>query len=64
MAELKTKYGDFSTLSDERKNEFRNERWEIMNKYRKLATVADVVDHIDHVVQVMQVGCRNEEHYH
>ncbi len=55
MAELKSKYGDFSTLSDEQRNNFRNERWEIMNKYRKLATVADVVDHIDHVVQVIGI---------
>ncbi len=55
IAELKTKYGDFSKLSDEERDKFRNERWEIMNKYRKLATVADVVDHIDHVVQVIGI---------
>src|SRR4030042_4125059 len=53
LAELKSKYGDFRALSDEQRNQFRNERWEIMNKYRKLATVADVVDHIDNVVTVM-----------
>jgi membrane dipeptidase len=55
LEELKSKYGDFSTLSDEQKKEFRNQRWEIMNKYRKLATVADVVDHIDHVAQVIGI---------
>ena len=55
LTELKSKYGDFSKLSDEQRNQFRNERWEIMDKYRKLATVADVVDHIDHVVQVIGV---------
>ena len=55
MAELKNKYGDFNTLSDEQRNQLRNERWEIFNKYRKLATVADVVDHIDHVVQVIGI---------
>jgi len=55
LAELKSKYGDFRALSDEERNQFRNERWEIMNNYRKLATVADVVDHIDHVVQVIGI---------
>src|SRR4030042_697854 len=53
LAELKSKYGVYNDLSDEQRNQFRNERWEIMNKYRKLATVADVVDHIDNVVTVM-----------
>lgn len=55
LAELKGRYGEFGTLSDEQREQFRNERWEIMNKYRKLATVADVVDHIDHVVQVIGI---------
>src|SRR4030043_2418916 len=55
LAELKSKYGDFRALSDEERNQYRNERWEIMNKYRKLATVADVVDHIDHVVQIIGI---------
>jgi membrane dipeptidase len=55
MKELRDKYGDFSALSDEQRKSYRNERWEIQNKYRKLATVADVVDHIDHVVQVIGI---------
>ncbi|MCX6301875.1 MAG: dipeptidase [Bacteroidia bacterium] len=55
LAELKDKYGDFNTLSDEQKKQFRSERWEIMDKYRKLATVTDVVDHIDHVAQVIGI---------
>jgi membrane dipeptidase len=55
MKELREKYGDFSALSDEQRQSFRNERWEVQNKYRKLATVADVVDHIDHVVQVIGI---------
>jgi membrane dipeptidase len=55
LAELKNKYGDFSKLSDDQRDQFRNERWEILDQYRKLATVADVVDHIDHVVQVIGI---------
>lgn len=55
IMELRTKYGDIKTLTDEQKKSFRNERWEIMNKYKKLATVSDVVDHIDHVVQVIGI---------
>jgi membrane dipeptidase len=55
IKELKEKYGDFGKLTDEQKTVFRQERWEILNKYRKLATVSDVVDHIDHVVQVIGI---------
>jgi membrane dipeptidase len=42
-------------LSEDQKKEYRQERREVNNKYRKLATVSDVVDHIDHVVQVIGV---------
>jgi len=52
---LREKYGNFNDLTDEKKKEYRNERWEVQNKYRKLATVSDVVDHIDHVVQVIGI---------
>jgi membrane dipeptidase len=55
IRELRDKYGDFKTLSDEQKKNYRNERWEINSKYRKLATISDVVDHIDHVVQVIGI---------
>jgi membrane dipeptidase len=55
LRELKEKYGETNLLTDEQKKAFKNERWEIMNKYKKLATVADVVDHIDHVVQVIGI---------
>ena len=55
MKEMREKYGDFRTLSDDQRKAMRNERWELMTKYRKLATVSDVVDHIDHVVQVIGV---------
>jgi membrane dipeptidase len=55
MKELRDKYGDISVLSDDQKKEYRKERGEIQDKYRKLATVADVVDHIDHVVQVIGI---------
>jgi len=52
---LKEKYGDFKTLSDSLKSKYRAERWDIQDKYMKLATVSDVVDHIDHVVQVIGI---------
>jgi len=55
LAGIRSKYGDIGSLTDEQKNQFRQEWREIMNKYRKLATVADVVDHIDHVVQVIGI---------
>ncbi len=52
LSELKQKYGDYATLSDEKRRQLRAEYGEIQDKYEKLATVSDVVDHIDHVVQV------------
>lgn len=52
---LKNSYGDFSALNDEQRQKYRDERWVIQTKYRKLATVSDVVDHIDHVVQVIGI---------
>lgn len=55
LKELQSKYGEMKTLTAEQKKSYRAERWEIQNKYRKLATVPDVVDHIDHVVQVIGI---------
>jgi len=55
LDEIKEKYGDFNLLNDEMKQKYREERWEVQNKYKKLATVSDVVDHIDHVVQVIGI---------
>jgi membrane dipeptidase len=52
---LKEKYGDFRTLSDDQKSKYREEKWDLQNKYMKMATVSDVVDHIDHVVQVIGI---------
>jgi len=52
IAELREKYGDYQNLSEKDKEAYRAERWEIRERYKKLATVKDVVDHIDHVVQV------------
>ncbi|MGD0340181.1 MAG: dipeptidase, partial [Bacteroidales bacterium] len=52
---LNGEYGDFRTLSKDQKSKYMVERWEIQNKYMKLATVSDVVDHIDHVVQVIGI---------
>lgn len=55
LKELKDKYGEYSTLSDEQKKIVRKEYGEIRNKFEKLATVKDIVDHIDHVVQVIGI---------
>lgn len=55
MQMLREKYGDINKLTDEQKQQYRDERWQVQEKYRKLATVADVVDHIDHVVQVIGI---------
>jgi membrane dipeptidase len=55
IKELKDKYGDITNLADDKKKAYRDERREIFNKYRKLATVPDVADHIDHVVQVIGI---------
>jgi membrane dipeptidase len=52
---LNEKYGDFRTLSGDQKSKYREERWDLLNKYKRLATVSDVVDHIDHVVQVIGI---------
>jgi membrane dipeptidase len=52
---LKEKYGDYKTLSDDLKKKYRQERWDMQDKFMQLATVADVVDHIDHVVQVIGI---------
>lgn len=55
LNELKKKYGEYSTLSDDQKKIVRKEYGGIRNKYEKLATVKDIVDHIDHVVQVIGI---------
>lgn len=55
IKELRDKYGDFNLLTKDQKKSFRNERWNMMEKYKKLATLSDVVDHIDHVVQVIGI---------
>jgi membrane dipeptidase len=55
IKELKDKYGEFNSLTDDQRKAYRDERGGIYNKYRKLATVSDVVDHIDHVVQVIGI---------
>jgi membrane dipeptidase len=52
---VKTKYGDYNTLSDSAKKLMRSEYREVQKKYENLATVKDVVDHIDHVVQVIGI---------
>ena len=55
LKELKKKYGEYSTLSDDLKKIVRKEYNDIRSKYEKLATVKDIVDHIDHVVQVIGI---------
>jgi len=57
LNELRTKYGDYDTISSEvRKSQMREEFRGIRKKYEKLATVSDIVDHIDHVVQVIGIA--------
>ena len=56
LNELRTKYGEYDTISSEvRKSQMREEFRGIRKKYEKLATVSDIVDHIDHVVQVIGI---------
>ena len=55
LEELRKKYGEYSTLSDDVKKIVRKEYGDIRSKYEKLATVKDIVDHIDHVVQVIGI---------
>jgi len=55
LKELSVRYGDISSLPDEKRQSYDNERKDIKDTYTKLATVADVVDHIDHVVQVIGI---------
>jgi membrane dipeptidase len=55
LAELKSRYGEYNNLSEDKKRLMRKEFAEIQNKYAKLATVKDLVDHIDHVVQVIGI---------
>jgi len=56
MAELTGKYGEYSSLTDERKADYRVESKKIQEAYKEYATVSDVVDHIDHVVQIIGIG--------
>ena len=55
LAELRSRFGDYNSLPEDRKKLMRAEYEELHNKYAKLATVKDAVDHIDHVVQVIGI---------
>lgn len=55
LKEIQNKYGDYNSLSDNKKRQMRNEYRDIEKKFEKLATVKDAVDHIDHVVQVIGI---------
>jgi membrane dipeptidase len=55
IKELRDKYGEYNTLTDDVKKIVHKEYNDIRNKYEKLATVKDIVDHIDHVVQVIGI---------
>jgi membrane dipeptidase len=55
MKDLRSRYGDYNELSDDKKKLMRDEYRSIKKKYEKLATVKDIVDHIDHVVQVIGI---------
>jgi membrane dipeptidase len=53
--EMREKYGDYNSLSEDLKKQLRSEYRAIQKKYEKLATVKDAVDHLDHVVQVIGI---------
>jgi membrane dipeptidase len=53
--EMREKYGDYNSLSEDLKKQVRSEFRAIQKKYEKLATVKDAVDHIDHIVQVIGI---------
>lgn len=55
LIEVRKKYGEYKSLSDEMKKKMRAEYSMVQKQYEKLATVKDVVDHIDHVVQVIGI---------
>jgi membrane dipeptidase len=52
-AKLRAQYKKYSTMSDEEREQLREE-WDRMNQEypKNLATVSDFVDHIDHIVKV------------
>lgn len=52
IEELRKRYGNYDSLSEEQKKLMYSEFRQINKRYEKLATVKDVVDHIDHAVQV------------
>ncbi|MCE5346394.1 MAG: dipeptidase [Bacteroidales bacterium] len=56
IKELRSRYGEFNTLSDTMKKQFRRDFRKIQLAYKKYPTVKDIVDHIDHVVQIIGVG--------
>jgi membrane dipeptidase len=56
LSELVERYGDPANLPEEDIENYKKERREIYDKYRRLATVSDVVDHIDHAVQIIGIN--------
>jgi membrane dipeptidase len=55
LADLRSRYGDYSSLPEDKRKLMRKEYGDIQKKYAKLATIKDAVDHIDHVVQVIGI---------
>ncbi len=55
LIEVRKKYGEYKSLSDDMKKKMRAEYSMTQKQYEKLATVKDIVDHIDHVVQVIGI---------
>jgi len=55
IRDLKANYGDYRKLSDDQKAKYREERWQLQDKFGQLAGVSDIADHIDHVVQVIGI---------
>jgi membrane dipeptidase len=55
LTDLKNRYGEYTSLPEDKKKLMHKEYDDLQKKYVKLATVKDVVDHIDHVVQVIGI---------
>jgi membrane dipeptidase len=55
LKEIRSKYGDYNSLSEDSKRMMRTEYRSVQKKHEKLATVKDIVDHIDHAVQVIGI---------
>ncbi len=52
LSDLRKKYGNYDSITEDKRILMHNEYNQIRDKYKKLANIKDVVDHIDHIVQI------------